>query len=210
MGNNSKTNAILLIVAGVLAIIGLRVFFGDKSDDSQVGVRLPNHKPVVMRKNTSAGLHTATSGVPATRNESGLTIWGQGESNGLVILERAHPVYAQRVELNRNVLARLKVGDEFSMRIPQTSRILLATVIEWVHNQHSETLLARVSMLDRIYAIQITISAESVFGNIETPEGVFVLEQQANVLEGSAVIFSEKEIYQNLDYRESDAIPLDR
>ena len=208
MSKNSKLITAVSFLAGLVLYIGFRMLVSDTTGDAHVSpVSLVGAYPSGQWPVDSP--ESSVDGSISSRNGVARPIWDLGDSDNLVILQRAHPIYAQRVEFDRSVLAGLKVGDGFSMHIPQTARILSAIVVERVGNRHSETLLASAYVLEESYAVQITFSGDSIFGNIETPEGVFILEQQVGVLEGAAVIFGEKEIFQNLDYRESDAFPLE-
>lgn len=137
-------------------------------------------------------------------------LWALADEPGLVILQRAHQIHAQAIALDEVFLKTLKVGDGFSVRIPQTQRVLTASVTDKRLSQFSETLFAEVDGSTGSLHIQLTFSASSVFGNIETPEGVYVLEKQTDKMNGVAVIFDQNEIYDQLDYAESDAIELSR
>lgn len=214
MGDFPVKVIVYAAATGILLFIGFQMFPGDSvREPDPLIVRLAEpHLPIDKsnKKTEKIGLvpELSANAVKNSRVTSSLEIWKSFDGDEPVILERAHPIIARRIELDRVALDSLRVGDAFILHIPQTARRLSATVKNRVRNQHSETILARVHVLERAFTVQFTISETSVYGNIETPEGVYILEQQSDFMKGVAVIFSEREIYQNLEYTESDAIPL--
>ncbi len=212
MHRNLIWTIVIILVAGIASSV--LIGWMQNKHDSELVATSENLSEVTDQAYSASDVYQKkdpeviqNSGKPALAL-SPAPLWDAGKNAQSVTLERAHPIHAQRVELDMKMLRGLGSGDTFSVVIPQAGINMSANVIEKRFNQHSETLLAEALVDESAYAIQITVAGDSVFANIESPEGVFIVEQQPNILEGSAVIFAENEIYKNLDYQETDAFPV--
>ena len=136
-------------------------------------------------------------------------LWTSSEDDRVVTIQRAVSISARRVYMDDAVLSLLEPGDSFIMQIPQSARLLSATVLDRKMNTYSTTLFATVDGSKGLFHAQVTFSGASIFAEVETPEGIFILEKQAGQTEDEAFIYNQAEIYQHMNYAESDAIPLE-
>ncbi|MBV1904664.1 MAG: hypothetical protein KUG75_01190 [Pseudomonadales bacterium] len=137
------------------------------------------------------------------------SLWAAGVSAEVVIIQRAFSISALRVYTDDVVLASLQPGDSFSMQIPQSARVLSATIMERQKNAYSTSLYATVDGSGGLLHAQVTFGEGVVFAEVETPEGVFLLEKQTVEGKPQALIYNQSEIDQHMDYTHSDAIPLE-
>jgi hypothetical protein len=121
-----------------------------------------------------------------------------------VEIKRRNQIKAWVIDINRDLIENLIVGEQFNIYIPQTERRLTMTLKSVKRGRYSESRIASIDSSGQSYATNFTLGKSTLYGAIETPEGIFHVEKRNG---DEAVIYAGSEVTKNLDYSISDVVP---
>lgn len=217
-----KFNKVIFIaVMGVMATIGFLAYFQPNSSVTQLNWSLDK---TVQDTQLSQTNHNISSNVPKTPSyviaeqghesrdkdafvftPSAPILWPLEASQRQIEIKRRNKINALIIDLKRDLLDNLTLGEQLNLYIPQTQRRLTITLKSIKQGRYSESRIATIDGANGAYSAYFTLGKTTLYGSIETPEGIFHVEKRdAN----DAVIYAASEIRKNLDYSVSDAVAI--
>jgi hypothetical protein len=120
-----------------------------------------------------------------------------------IVVQRHNQISAWKIMLDRQLIDDLEHSEQLNLYIPQTERRVTITLNSTKSGRYSRSKIATIDGTGGAYSAYFTLGSETLYGSIETPEGVFHIEQNNK---GEAMIYAASEIRENLDYSISDAV----
>ena len=130
-------------------------------------------------------------------------LWPIMLSKEPVIVQRHNQISAWKIDLDRLLIEELEPGEQLNLYIPQKARRVTITLNSIKSGRYSQSKIATIDGSDGAYSAYFTLGTDTLYGSIETPEGVFHIEQNRA---GEAMLYAASEIRENLDYSVSDAV----
>lgn len=131
------------------------------------------------------------------------SLWPLDTPKAQIELNRRNQIQAWNIDIKRELIDSLTLGKKLNLYIPQTKRRLTITLKSIKRGRYSESRIASIDGSAELYSAYFTLGEASLYGTIETPEGIFHLEKR-NAEDG--VIYAASEIRKGLDYSVSDAV----
>lgn len=133
------------------------------------------------------------------------SLWPLDTPQQQIELNRRNQIQAWIIDIERQLIDSLTLGEKLNLYIPQTKRRLTITLKSVKQGRYSESRIASIDGSTEAYSVFFTLGEATLYGTIETPEGIFHLEKR-NSEDG--VIYAASEIRKGLDYSVSDAVPV--
>lgn len=130
-------------------------------------------------------------------------LWPLNQHYNQVEIKRRNRFNALAIDIKRDLIENLSLGEKLNLYIPQTQRSLTITLSSIQQGKYSESRIAGVDGTKDRYTAYFTLGNTTLYGTIETPEGSFHIEKKETE---DAVIYAASEIRKNLDYSVSDAV----
>jgi hypothetical protein len=131
------------------------------------------------------------------------SLWPLAMPEKQIEIDRRNQIQAWLIDIKRELISSLTLGEKLNLYIPQTKRQLTITLKSVKQGRYSESRIASIDGSVETYSAYFTLGETSLYGTIETPEGIFHVEKR-NADDG--IIYAASEIRKNLDYSINDAV----
>lgn len=190
---------LIAVIASITLLVVLFVFYTDSSSPSDTQAlkrhkRQIEHEPVPIADTPDKQAEDQAQ----TRILSPNELWGLSE-HAEVALKKINKLPPDLkgeayLEINLERLRELKLGEHFSIDIPQVGETYTGEV-DFItqHESGSVTIEAAIPGLESIYMALITVGKNGAFGNLNLPSGAYVMQSRGNY----AWIASRKDLESN-------------
>jgi hypothetical protein len=173
------------------------------SSEQNMSSHVSNNSPTAIVEQGQEVSDTSDADFQFIFTPSAPVLWSLEVPQRQIEIKRRNNINASIIDIERDLLDNLTLGEQLNLYIPQSKRRLTITLKSIKLGRYSESRIASVDGANGAYSAYFTLGKSSLYGSIETPEGVFHVEKRYT---DEAVIYAASEIRKGLDYSVSDAI----